>query len=63
MDGYPRATLTGYAFETIPNKPIVTGLSGGTDVSSTEPEAATLGHLAAGASAIQAWRGGGTPEH
>jgi hypothetical protein len=63
MDGYPRATLTGYAFETIPNKPIITGLTAGTDVSTTEPEPATLGHLAAGAAVLQAWRGGGTPEH
>ncbi|HEY6770311.1 MAG TPA: hypothetical protein VI386_36675 [Candidatus Sulfotelmatobacter sp.] len=56
MDGYPRATLTGYAYETIANKPIITGAPGGADVSTTEPQPATLGHLAAGAPAIQAWR-------
>jgi hypothetical protein len=62
MQGYPVATLTGYAFETIPNKPIITGLTSGADVSSTEQQQpATLGQLAAGASAIRAWRGNATP--
>ena len=41
--------LTGYAYETIPNKPIITGKT------HTKDEA-TLGHLATGASAIPAWR-------
>jgi hypothetical protein len=41
--------LTGYAYETIPNKPIITGRTHGRDE-------ATLGHLATGASAIPAWR-------
>jgi hypothetical protein len=48
------ATLTGYAYETIPNKPIVTGKTKGPDVITLEP--ATLGHLAQGASQIQSWR-------
>jgi hypothetical protein len=43
------ATLTGYAYETIPNKPIIAGQEHGKDE-------ATLGHLATGASAIPAWR-------
>jgi hypothetical protein len=48
------ATLTGYAYETIPNKAIVTGKTHGPDVATVQP--ASLGHLAAGASAIPAWR-------
>jgi hypothetical protein len=42
------ATLTGYAYETIPNKPIITGKTKGPNVT-TVPEGG-LGHLAAGAS-------------
>jgi hypothetical protein len=42
-------TLTGYAYETIPNKPIIAGQERSKDD-------ATLGHLATGASAIPAWR-------
>ncbi len=49
------ATLTGYAYETIPNKPIIAGKTHGKDVITLDP--ATLGHLARGASAIPAWRG------
>ena len=37
-------TLTGYAYETVPNKPIITGKTKG-------PDEATLGHLARGAAA------------
>jgi hypothetical protein len=48
------ATLTGYAYETIPNKPIITGKTHGPDVITLEP--ASLGHLARGASSIPAWR-------
>jgi hypothetical protein len=48
------AILTGYAYETIPNKPIITGKTKGPDVITLEP--ATLGHLAQGASGISAWR-------
>jgi len=43
------ALLTGYAYETIPNKPIIAGKTHGKDD-------VTLGHLATGASAIPAWR-------
>jgi len=46
--------LTGYAYETIPEKPIIAGRTKGRDVITVQP--ATLGHLAAGAPAIPAWR-------
>ncbi len=42
-----KALLTGYAYETIPNKPIVTGKTKGPDVI-TMPLGGTLGHLALG---------------
>jgi hypothetical protein len=46
-------TLTGYAYETIPNKPIIAGKKKGTDaIPAAKP--ATLGHLARGASAVSA---------
>jgi len=48
------AILTGYAFETIPNKPIITGKTKGPDVVTVQD--LSLGHLARGASAIPAWR-------
>jgi hypothetical protein len=48
------AVVTGYAYETIPDKPIITGKTKGPDVVTLQP--ATLGHLATGASAIPAWR-------
>ena len=48
------ATLTGYAYETIPNKPIVMGKTKGPDVITLEP--ASLGRLAQGASGVSAWR-------
>jgi len=51
---YITATLTGYAYETIPNKPIIAGKTHGKDVITLQD--ASLGHLAAGASAILAWR-------
>ena len=50
-----RGALTGYAYETIPNKPIIAGKTHGKDVVTVEP--ASLGHLARGASAIRARRG------
>jgi len=62
------ATLTGYAYETVPNKPIVAGQTKEaeeTDGSIREPEAvlsapiakpAALGLLAAGAPALSIWR-------
>jgi hypothetical protein len=43
-------TLTGYAYETIPNKAIITGKTEGPDVITLEP--ASLGALAAGASRL-----------
>jgi len=53
---FTHATLKGYAYETIPNKPIIAGKTHGKDVV-TVTEPATLGHLARGASALPAWRG------
>jgi hypothetical protein len=44
------ATLTGYAYETIPNKPIITGKTKGPDVITLE--AGSLGALAARASSL-----------
>jgi len=59
-------TLTGYAYETIPNTPIITGKTKGPeDLSSMEqphpvafptPAAATLGALAMGAPGLSIWR-------
>jgi hypothetical protein len=49
-----QATVTGYAYETIPNKPIITGKTKEPDVITLK--SATLGHLAQGASGISAWR-------
>jgi hypothetical protein len=49
-----RATLMGYAYETIPNKPIIAGKTHGKDVIMLQD--ASLGHLARGADAIKAWR-------
>jgi hypothetical protein len=46
--------LTGYAYETVPGKAIIAGKTKGPDVATVSP--ASLGHLAAGASAIPAWR-------
>ena len=48
------ALLTGYAYETRANRPIIAGKTTGPDVVTLEP--ATLGHLARGASAFPAWR-------
>jgi hypothetical protein len=48
------ATLTGYAYETVPNKPIIAGKTKGPNVITIQD--ASLGHLARGASAMQAWR-------
>jgi hypothetical protein len=47
------ATVTGYAFETIPNKSIIIGKTRGPDMIA---EPATLGDLAAGANTRSAWR-------
>jgi len=45
-----QATLTGYAYETIPNKPIIAGKTKGPDMVTLplDTEAGTLGHLALG---------------
>ena len=48
------ALLTGYAYETVPNKPIIAGKTKGPDVTKIQP--ASLGHLARGSSAISSWR-------
>lgn len=57
------ATLTGYAYETIPGKAIVAGATKGPDdaeptaaLSSHAPEPATLGALAVGAPGLSIWR-------
>ena len=44
------ATLTGYAYETVPNKPIVAGKTKGPDVVTVEP--ASLGRLAQGSAGL-----------
>jgi hypothetical protein len=65
-------TLTGYAYETIPDKPILAGRTTGSDVVTVQPETgepmptaplaapasapATLGLLAKGALALDLWR-------
>lgn len=57
--GEINATLTGYAYETIAGKPIITGKTSGPDVITLPPakvESVTLGQLARGASQIPAWR-------
>ncbi len=57
------ATLTGYAYETIPGKPIIAGATNGPDeaeptaaFSSHTPEPAALGALALGARGLSIWR-------
>jgi hypothetical protein len=47
--GNLQAMLTGYAYETVPNTPIMAGKTSGAEVADTRP--ATLGQLAAGAAA------------
>jgi len=47
-------TLTGYAYETIPFQPILTGRTKGRDVITLAP--ASLRYLARGASGLSAWR-------
>ncbi len=48
------SVLSGYAYETIPNKAIIAGQTKGPDVVTVQP--ASLGHLATGASALPAGR-------
>jgi len=64
--GETSPTIVGYAYETVPNKPIVTGKRNGMDESRVEqssappslpaPEPATLGLLAMGAPGVSIWR-------
>jgi hypothetical protein len=64
---YPQhaATLTGYAYETMPNRAIIAGQTKGRDDASVEesratlmpsPERPTLGTLAMGAPGLSIWR-------
>ena len=56
--------LTGYAYETVANKPITAGAESGDDARANAPAevsppvrvSASLGHLAQGAAALNAWR-------
>ena len=50
------ATLTGYAYETIPNRPIIAGKTEGSDVVTVE--GASLGRLAQGSAGLAVWRSG-----
>ncbi len=59
----PIATLTGYAYETIPGKPIIAGATKGRDdaeptasLNPPTPVPATLGALAMGAPGLSIWR-------
>jgi hypothetical protein len=64
---FVRATIVGYAYETIPNKPILAGATSGADdeASTLNPsqnlapktaEPTALGHLALGATGLNLWR-------
>ena len=65
------ATITGYAYETIPNKPIIAGKTSGFAVSNARAadqvlapfhQRASLGVLALGTNGLNIWRrGGGSP--
>jgi hypothetical protein len=48
------AILTGYAYETVPNKSIIAGKTKGPDVITVQP--GNLGHLAQGSAGLAAWR-------
>jgi hypothetical protein len=51
------AVLTGYAYETVPGKPIITGkTSGPSEVGAVERMQPTLGVLAKGSRGLDAWR-------
>jgi hypothetical protein len=49
-------TITGYAYETVPNKPITTGVTRGEDAEMLAPAPASLGWLAVGAPGLAIWR-------
>jgi len=63
-EGGLHAVLTGYAYETVANKPILTGQTKGAEVAqeqkqmqkNVQPQPATLGRLAQGATGLVAWR-------
>jgi hypothetical protein len=60
-NGNVSGTLTGYAYESIPNKPIITGKTKGSDIedhtfTASAPEPATLWSLALGSPALSVWR-------
>jgi hypothetical protein len=51
------AVLTGYAYETVPDKPILTGkISGADEMGAAERPETTLGTLALGSVGLVAWR-------
>ncbi len=52
------ATLNGYAYETVPNTPIITGKTSGpiSAIDISQPQPATLGLLARGSDGLQIWR-------
>jgi hypothetical protein len=65
MPGCPAATITGYAYETVPNKPIVTGATTDSEKISdaAQPKGIlpwksnpSLGVLAQGAAGLELWR-------
>lgn len=53
------ATITGYAYETVANKPILAGTApaAGIDSNATSPDGPSLGMLARGVDALPFWRG------
>jgi hypothetical protein len=56
--GYNYPSIYGYAYESTPNQAIVTGQTSGTAASNATADVpASLGMLAAGASAVNLWRG------
>lgn len=54
---YQYPSIYGYAYESTPNQPIATGQTSGSESSSNTVEPASLGMLAAGAPAVNLWRG------
>jgi len=66
--GFVYALLTGYAYETVPNKPIITGkrrgpgaISEPAELSQDDLDRATLGALAKGAAGLAIWRTASAP--
>jgi hypothetical protein len=64
INSFTHATITAYAYETIPNKPILTGAETGDEATLLEPsnlpsksaQPASLGYLALGSTGLSAWR-------